>query len=713
MLPVKPEYVPFFELIPIYATLTLRQVVPSKYKVVDTNILACVFAQHLLFKKSVMDSLKDSAEKYSARMLKRNKDEDCNIVEIADLELSQECEILINNFNYFKNRYGDKVTSEVITNYITYVMATNEALLSHQFFESHLYAKDKETVRKSLISSLEPVTGITMTEIEEFGEYLTDPLLYKHYSCFGRESEIQESVDILCRMYKSNVLLVGEAGVGKTSIVYGICNYLQSDKCPESLKDMIVFQLNVTKLISGTTYRGDLEKRVDSLIDCLKQSKNIILFIDEIHSIFNDVSDSSSSKSTSIQNMLKPYMSENSYIIGCTTNKEYKVIESDKAFERRFSVVRVGELQKEETIKLLNSKKSMYKNFHKVDIDENIVEYVTDMCDIYLKNLNFPDKAFDVIDRSCVICKNDNRDAITNDDVDVVIYKMSGINPKSKNVAFVKGIENNIKKDILGQDKAIGTAMRCFYRYYAGVNDKTKPIGKMLLVGPTGVGKTELCKQLAKNFFNSKCFIRYDMSEFMESHSVSKIIGSPPGYVGYNVGGALTDKVQHNPFSIILFDEIEKAHKDVVNILLQIMDDGRLTNSKGDTIDFCNCVIVMTSNLGCKEVTTRTSIGFNSQNNDNFITNAINDFFRPEFLNRLDDVIMFNKISYDVFEKILEKEINAKLELYKDHGFNIELTDADYKTLKDTCYDEKNGVRFIKKKVSDYIENIVFNDITT
>ena len=235
----------------------------------------------------------------------------------------------------------------------------------------------------------------------------------------------------------------------------------------------------------------------------------------------------------------------------------------------------------------------------------------------------------------------------------------------------------------------------------------------MLLVGPTGVGKTELCKQLAKNFFNAKCFIRYDMSEFMESHSVSKIIGSPPGYVGYNVGGALTDKVQHNPFSIILFDEIEKAHKDVVNILLQIMDDGRLTNSKGDTVDFCNCVIVMTSNLGCKEVTTKTNIGFNSKNNDNFITNAINDFFRPEFLNRLDDVIMFNKISYDVFEKILEKEINAKLELYKDHGFNIELTNDDYKTLKDTCYDDKNGVRFIKKKVSDYIENIVFNDITT
>ena len=708
---MKSEYVQFFELIPIYATLTLRQVVPSKYDVVDTNLLACVFVQHSLLKKSVIDSLKESAEKYSARVLKRNKDEDCKIAEIADLKLSKECEILINNFIYFKNRYGDKVTSEVATNYVSYILVSNKALLSYQFFDTHLYAKDKDVVYKGLVSCLEPITGIKMSEIEEFGEYLTDPLIYRHYSCFGRESEIQESIDILCRMCKSNVLLVGESGVGKTSIVYGICNYLQSDKCPDSLKDMIVFQLNVTKLISGTTYRGDLEKRVDSLIDCLKQSKNIILFIDEIHSIFNDVSDSSSSKPTSIQNMLKPYMAENSYIIGCTTNREYKVIESDKAFERRFSVVHVGELQNAETIKLLNDKKSMYKNFHNVDIDEDIVKYVTDMCSIYLKNLNFPDKAFDVIDRSCVVCKNDNRDSVTTDDVDTTIYKMSGINPRSKNLQFVKSVESNIKKDILGQDNAIETAMRCLYRYYAGVNDKTKPIGKMLFVGPTGVGKTELCKQLANNFFNSKCFIRYDMSEFMESHSVSKIIGSPPGYVGYNVGGALTDKVQHNPFSIILFDEIEKAHKDVVNILLQIMDDGRLTNSKGDTIDFCNCVIVMTSNLGCKEVTTKTNIGFNSSSNDSFITDAVNDFFRPEFINRLDDVIMFNKISYEVFEKILEKEIKEKLELYKDHGFNIELNDEDYKKLKDTCYDEKNGVRFIKKKVSDYIEKIVFSDI--
>ena len=709
---MRQEDTAFFKVIPKQAQLTLQMLVPNKYPVIDTELLACLFVQHGLLKKCITDNLKEAADKVINNKMKQpsgNK----QIHEIIELEISDECKVLIENFRYFYFMNKDRMTGEILTAYLSYVLVNDVRLKSHSFFQNFLYVKSKESVTEELLKIMRVVVGETLSvELQKYGEYLVNPLVKQTYDCFGRDDEIQDSLDILCRMKKSNVILVGNAGVGKTTVAKGICNVLQSDRCPESLIGMTVFSLDVNKLISGTTYRGDLEQRLDIVVTELKKYPRTIVFIDEIQSLFNKSNTENSSGS--IQNILKPYLTENSKFIGCATEKDYKTIESDKAFERRFSVVHVSELSHLAAVETLCGMLDKYEKFYDIKIDESLCEDIVRLCTLYIKNRYLPDKAFDALDIACVFCKNRHGDSLSIEDIRQSVSKLSGIDSSGYSIDRVSRAKENMKSVVFGQDNAIDSVCKSFTKYYLGVNDKTKPIGNYLFVGPTGTGKTEVCKQLAKNFFTDESFIRYDMSEFMDSHTVSKIIGSPPGYVGYNAGGTLTERIKHNPFSIILFDEVEKAHPDVINILLQIMDDGRLTDSFGDTINFCNCLIVMTSNLGCKDYLEKNTIGFaqSSSRDSSVITDAVNKFFSPEFRNRLDGIIYFNNITDSIFDSVFDRELNMYLDTYQNECcLTITLDDTTKESIKNICRDEKNGVRFIRRRINELLDDVIIHAI--
>lgn len=627
--------------------------------------------------------------------------------EFKDIKLSDECKHFFDNIISFKSRYADRIDADMLTTYTSYIMITDESLDCYKFFINCVDKRKYGTIKSAFEETLYQFTGIHLSEkLEAFGEYLYDPLNVKQYNCSMRDKEISECINVLSRMTKSNVLLVGNSGVGKTSIVYGICNVIQSAECPESLRGKIVYALDTTKVVSGTTYRGDLEKRVDEIVQELKSCPDIILFIDEIHTLFNKSSDDTSS--TTLQSMLKPYLTSGARVIGTTTNAEYRIIESDKAFERRFSIVRVGEMSAENTLETMKNKLSDFQSYHHVSISDDVCRYLIQVSDLYIKDRFFPDKAIDVLDIGCVICKNSLSDTVTKEHINSAIENLTSINPNNKSIDSVSDICADIKTRIIGQDKAIDSVCTAFKKYYLGINNKNKPIGNYLFVGPTGTGKTELCVQLAQHFFARDCFIRYDMSEFMEPHSISKIIGSPPGYVGYNKTDTLTEFVKHNPFCIILFDEIEKAHKDVINILLQIMDCGRLTDATGQTVDFCNTLIVMTSNVGCKQYLESNSIGFNTQSKDiSTITKYVNQYFSPEFRNRLDDIVIFNPIAGDTFLKIFNMRLSDTINTYAGCGLSVELDRKAREKLAERCYDEVNGVRHIQRNISNIIDRFV------
>ena len=705
------KYQEFFDVLPKTVSLTLMTLIPSKFSKLRSDVLAYVFVQQGIMKKIICDHLKECSQRIIKQNLTRVTPSE-NTIACIYMDISDECRILLDNFLYFKNRYKDLINSSLLTTYISYMMITDTSLSCYKFFDDCLYVADKQNVKDELHSEIQTSIQNEMSTILcNCGQYLTSPLYRKLYDFYGREKEVQDAVNILTRMNKSNLLIVGKPGVGKTSIVAGICNLLQSDNCPELLKKYNVFELNVTKLISGTAFRGDLEQRLDSIIQELERCNNIILFIDEIHTIFNKTTDTESS---SIQGALKPYLERSSKVIGCTTESEYKTLEKDAAFERRFSVLHLKELDKDLTVETLNNKLPQYESYYNIKIDKKLIPEIVSLCGIYIKNRYFPDKAFDALDLSCVLCSNSRKDSLSTNDINEAIYKLSNINPKEKTVQTTLSIEKDIKKCIFGQDLAVESVCKAFRKYYIGVNNKTKPIACFLFVGPTGTGKTELCRQVAKRFFTDESFIRYDMSEFMESHSVSKLIGSPPGYVGYSSGGSLTEKVKHNPFSLILFDEIEKAHPDVVNILLQIMDEGRLTDSFATTVDFTNTLIVMTSNLGCKQMTNTKKLGFGSNDetyNKTPIQDAINNFFSPEFRNRLDEIIYFNPITEDVYESIFNKELDLFLSRYRDCGFDVVVSESKKNELKGKCFSEKDGVRFIQRKICSSLEDKITEGI--
>lgn len=706
---LEERYVKFFDLLPKTAQLSIRMLVPNKYEKLNTEILSCVCIQQGILKKTVIDNLKETADRVVNNVTKQDTSYKKEIKEFCDIDITDEFAEFLDNYLFFTGVYGDKLNSNLITYYVTYLLVSNKHLKSHEFFDAHLYVKYKSKVESELMQVILSSIGMVISdELTKYGEYITNPLILNQYPCFGRDNEIKQCIDTLCRFKKSNVILVGQPGVGKTSIVYGLCNYLQSKDCPKQLKGKSIFSLNVNRLISGTTYRGDLEKRISDLINELEANKNTILFIDELHTLFNKPTGDDTS--ASIQNVFKPYLAENSMVIGCTTEKEYKIIESDRAFERRFQKIQVKETNVEQTSKIILSMKDKYEKFHEVSIPDSICEYIVNQCDIRIRNKFFPDKALDVLDKSCVMCKN-KEIAMSKEIVDSSISDYMNINGSDS--IDIDSIRNRILSKILGQDVAVNTVFKYIQKYIFGIVPENKPLGSFLFVGPTGVGKTELCRQIASELFSPESFIRLDMSEFMESHSVSKLIGSPPGYVGFYSGGSLTEKVKNNAHAVILVDEVEKAHKDVLNIFLQIMDDGRLTDSSGTTIDFRNTFIIMTSNIGCKECLEHKNIGFNSVSDDkNILRKSVEQYFSPEFLNRLDEVIYFNSISEESCKNITNIVIDKRICIYnKKMSLNVVVSEKARNKIAEMSYSKKYGARYTERKVSDIIDDVViFNN---
>ena len=567
--------------------------------------------------------------------------------------------------------------------------------------------------------------GPQISPLEEFGYDITqaaregklDPLV-------GREDEIQRVIQILGRRRKNNPMLVGDPGVGKSAIVEGIAIKIVNGDIPPVLADKRLISLDLGSIVAGTKYRGDFEKRLKSIINEAVEKQDVILFIDEFHTI---VGAGGASGSLDAANMLKPALARGDLqCIGATTLDEFrKNVEKDGALDRRFQKIVVEHTDILHTISILDRLKTNYEKHHNVVYSDEAIEACVRMSDRYITDRCLPDKAIDAMDEagSMVRLKNTRKTgSVTADDVASVISKMTGI--PSGRIAESEGsklmkMKAKLKKKIIGQDDAIDKVVRAIQRNRAGIKDPGKPIGTFIFFGPTGVGKTQLAKALAEDLFDSEeNMIRIDMSEYMEKFNVSRLIGAPPGYVGFEEGGQLSERVRRKPYCVVLLDEIEKAHPDVFNILLQVMDEGRLTDSNGRTVSFRNTIVIMTSNVGSRELDEYgTGVGFStsgrnvSGNRKAVLEKAVRKAFPPEFINRVDEQIFFNSLTREDMEKIIDIELKGLKQRVKDAGFDLTVTAAAKRFVAEDGYDPSYGARPLKRAVQRHIEDPVSEHI--
>lgn len=600
----------------------------------------------------------------------------------------------------------------------------------------------------------------------------------------GRKKEIDKIIQVLSRRTKNNPVLIGEPGVGKSAVVEGLAQAIIKNEVPDLLKNKIVFSLDLAGMVAGAKYRGDFEERLKNAITSIKNSGNIILFIDEIHNIVG--AGATSEGNMDAANILKPMLARGELqTIGATTLEEYrKYIEKDAALERRFTPVQVEEPTVEDTVSILRGLRDKYEAHHKVVITDEAIVAAATLSDRYITDRFLPDKAIDLIDEAASRARlnslnspeevreleeklkrlqlEKNKAAKTEnfssaqklvDEISEVQEKIkkltsewkgekqtSAPNIGSNEIAdIVSGwtgvpviklteqesekllhLEKNLHERIIGQDEAVSAVSRAIRRARAGLSEPTKPIGSFIFVGPSGVGKTDLAKALAECMFgDERLMIRLDMSEYMEKHSVSKLIGAPPGYIGYdeNSGGQLTERVRRKPYSVVLFDEVEKAHPDVFNILLQILDDGRLTDSKGRVVNFKNTIIIMTSNVGASQIKKMSNFGFADSSDDGYdnmkdsIDSALREQFKPEFLNRLDDIIIFRKLTKEEAAQICTKIINGLTERLKDKHVSLVISDEAMSKLVEEGYNDMFGARPLKRIVQKRIEDRLSDEI--
>ena len=528
-----------------------------------------------------------------------------------------------------------------------------------------------------------------------------DPLI-------GRNLEVERCIQILCRRRKNNPILVGDPGVGKTAIAEGLARKVISDQTPDILKGSTIYSLDMGALLAGTRYRGDFEERLKLVMKELEKDPKAVLFIDEIHTVIGAGATSGGAMDAS--NLLKPSLQSGTLrCMGSTTYKEYRNhFEKDRALARRFQKIDVVEPSAEDSIKILNGLKQYFEEHHKIKYSNECLKTAVELANKYIHDRKLPDKAIDVIDEAgaaqSLLPSNKKKKVIGVKEIEEIISKIARIPSKriSKNDSEVlKDLEKSLKRVVFGQDTAIEMLASSIKLSRAGLREPEKPIGCYLFAGPTGVGKTEVCKQLADVLGIS--MLRFDMSEYMEKHSVSRLIGAPPGYVGFDQGGLLTDGVDQQPYCVLLLDEIEKAHPDVFNILLQVMDHGKLTDHNGKSVDFRNVILVMTSNAGASEQA-KEAIGFNRTKREGEADAAIVKMFTPEFRNRLDSVITFNSLSLDIILQVVEKFILQLEGQLIDRNVTIEFSDDTLKWLADEGYDEKMGARPISRKIQEHIK---------
>ena len=561
--------------------------------------------------------------------------------------------------------------------------------------------------------------------LEEFGYDITqaaregklDPLV-------GREDEIQRVIQILGRRRKNNPMLVGDPGVGKSAIVEGIAIKIITGDIPPSLADKRLIALDLGSIVAGTKYRGDFEKRLKSIINEVAANPDVILFIDEFHTI---VGAGGASGSLDAANMLKPALARGDIqCIGATTLDEFrKIVEKDGALDRRFQKIMVEHTDIQHSISILDRLKTNYEKHHNVIYTDEAIEACVRMSDRYITDRCLPDKAIDAMDEagSMVRLKNPKKTGhVTAEDVASIISKMTGI--PSGRIAEGEGsklmkMRGKLQGRIIGQDEAIDKVVRAIQRNRAGIKDPGKPIGTFLFFGPTGVGKTQLAKSLAEYLFDSEeNMVRLDMSEYMEKFNVSRLIGAPPGYVGFEEGGQLSERVRRKPYCVVLLDEIEKAHPDVFNVLLQVMDEGRLTDSNGRTVSFRNTIVIMTSNVGSRELEEYGSgVGFSTAgrnvqgNRKAVLEKAVRKAFPPEFINRVDEQIFFNSLTKEDIEKIIDIELKGLKNRVKEAGFELNVTPAAKRFVADAGYDPSYGARPLKRAIQKHIEDPVSEHI--
>ena len=536
-------------------------------------------------------------------------------------------------------------------------------------------------------------------EIEKYTtEMVTEALRYD--DVIGRDMEIERVMQILSRRKKNNPILVGEAGVGKTAIIEGVAKLIATNNVPKNLQNRKIFALDIGSLIAGTKYRGEFEKRLKAILKELKKYDDPILFIDEIHMIVG--AGASGSGTMDIANLLKPALARGEIrCIGATTYEEFKhSFEKDKALTRRFQKIDIDEPSIKDSVQILKGLKSKYEEFHQVKYSNEAIISAVELSNKYLREKFLPDSAIDIIDEVGARFKLKNRVRITKIDIENSVAQIANI-PKettgTDEIEKLKTLEKRLKQRVFAQDNAIKEIVKVIKRKKAGLSADEKPIGSFLFVGPTGVGKTEITKQLAK--LMGIHFERFDMSEYQESHSVAKLIGTPPGYVGYEKGGLLTETIRKHPYSVLLLDEIEKAHPDIVQILLQVMDNATLTDNDGRKADFRNVILIMTSNLGVGD---GSNIGFNQEQSD-FKEEAIERFFAPEFLNRLDSIIRFKPLNKDTLFMVVDKFIEQTTQKLLKKGIKLIVTQDAKKQLIKKGYNPKMGARPMARVIENEI----------
>ncbi|MCT4715958.1 ATP-dependent Clp protease ATP-binding subunit ClpA [Enterobacteriaceae bacterium H18W14] len=535
-----------------------------------------------------------------------------------------------------------------------------------------------------------------------------DPLI-------GRDKELERAIQVLCRRRKNNPLLVGESGVGKTAIAEGLAWRIVQGDVPEVMADCTIYSLDIGSLLAGTKYRGDFEKRFKALLKQLEQDQNSILFIDEIHTIIG--AGAASGGQVDAANLIKPLLSGGKIrVIGSTTYQEFSnIFEKDRALARRFQKIDITEPSIEETVQIINGLKTKYEAHHDVRYTAKAIRAAVELAVKYINDRHLPDKAIDVIDeagaRSRLMPVSKRKKTVNVADIETVVARIARIPEKSVSASdrdTLKNLGDRLKMLVFGQDKAIEALTEAIKMSRAGLGHDHKPVGSFLFAGPTGVGKTEVTVQLAKSMGIE--LLRFDMSEYMERHTVSRLIGAPPGYVGFDQGGLLTDAVIKHPHAVLLLDEIEKAHPDVFNLLLQVMDNGTLTDNNGRKADFRNVILVMTTNAGVRE-TERKSIGLIRQDNSTDAMEEIKKIFTPEFRNRLDNIIWFNHLSTEVIHQVVDKFI-VELQVQLDQkGVSLEVSQEAREWLAEKGYDRAMGARPMTRVIQDNLKKPLANEL--